>query len=154
MKREEVKKKLQGYRETQRRLEIAERELEVFETKLTPKIDYSKPRVGGNKINDMAEMIAELSALHEKIHREYMSASRELIEVKEMIDAVPDSKERAILSRRYIQCQHWDTISYEMRLDRRWVFRLHDRALDELADGTVKTDKKKNSALGKGVNLQ
>lgn len=153
MTREEIKKKLQGYREAQRRLEIAKRELEEFETKLTPPIDYSKPRVGGGKVTDMADMISKLSSIHERIHKDYIEASNNLLEVKEMLGRVEDTKEREILTRRYISCQHWDTISYEMRLDRRWIFRLHDRALDFLADGTVKTDKSENKALGKGVAL-
>ena len=134
MTREEVKKYLQDYRQAQRRLEIAQRELEEFESKLTPPIDYSKPRVGGGKKTDMADLIARLSAIHDKVHNEYMEASNQLIKVKEMLTKVEDAREREILTRRYISCQHWDTISYEMRLDRRWVFRLHDRALDKIAE--------------------
>ena len=134
MTREEVKKYLQDYRQAQRRLEIAQRKLEEFESKLTPPIDYSKPRVGGGKKTDMADLIARLSAIHDKVHNEYMEASNQLIKVKEMLTKVEDAREREILTRRYISCQHWDTISYEMRLDRRWVFRLHDRALDKIAE--------------------
>lgn len=135
MTREEVKKKLQGYREAQRRLETAQMELAVFEAKLTPSMDYSKPRVGGSKVSDMADIVEKLSQAHSKIHEEYLRASEELIAVKEMISRIEDVRARAILSRRYISCQHWDSISYEMRLDRRWIFRLHDRALDEIAGG-------------------
>ena len=134
MTRDEIKKKLQGYREAQRRLETAQRELEVIESKLVPSMDYSKPRVGGNKISDMADMIAKLSAMHDKVHAEYMEASHQLIEVKELLNGLDESRSREILSRRYISCQHWETISYEMRLDRRWIFRLHDRALDKIAE--------------------
>lgn len=154
MTREEVKRKLQGYRMAQRQLEIAQRELEAFEASLTPPIDYSKPRVGGGKVADMADMVAKLSVIHDKIHRDYMDASQQLIEVKDLISRVEDAREREILTRRYISCQHWDTISYEMRLDRRWVFRVHDKALDSIAeDGTIRTDKRKNSSLGKGVDF-
>lgn len=153
MTREEVKKKLQSFREAQRRLEIAERELEEFGSRLTPPIDYSKPRVGGSNTSDMGDIVAKLSEMHDKIHKEFIEASNQLLEVKEMLNGVKDVREREILSRRYISCQHWDTISYEMRLDRRWIFRLHDRALDEIADDISKTDKENNKAMGKGVRL-
>ena len=133
MTREEVKNKLKGYRDAQRRLEIAERELEVFESKLTPSIDYSKPRVGGGKASDIADIISKLAQMHDRVKEEYLEASRQLVEVKKLLESVDDEQSRDILSRRYISCQHWKTISIEMRLDWRWMFRLHNRALDELA---------------------
>lgn len=135
MTREEVKKILKGYRDSQRRYESAIRELEEFEAMIeSVTIDYSKPKVKGGKRKELADVIDELKRMHEKADREWTESARAMVEVKELITKVKDEKCYEVVSRRYLSGQHWDTISYEMRLDKRWIFRLHDRALDEIAN--------------------
>lgn len=134
MTKNEVKEKLQGYRAALRRQERAERELEVFTARMLPSVDYTIPKVEGGKSQDVSDYIDELTRIHKLIAEEYEQATKELIEVKKLLLKVEDARKYEILSRRYISCQHWDVISYEMRLDRRWMFRLHDRALSELAE--------------------
>ena len=52
---------------------------------------------------------------------------------QELINAVPDSLNiRELLNMRYVQCLRWDDVADCMYLDRRWVLRLHKRALDYL----------------------
>lgn len=134
MTRQEIKSKLRGYRDAQRRLETAERELEEFEAKIENiTVDYSKPRVSGSQNKDVADVIDKLRQMHERINNEWLEASRRIIEVKEIINTFDDARAVEILSRRYISCQHWETISYEMRYSREHLIRLHDDYIYKLS---------------------
>lgn len=48
------------------------------------------------------------------------------------IDALPDARLRRVLHRRYLLGQSWPTIAQELHTDERWIYRLHNRALDML----------------------
>lgn len=45
------------------------------------------------------------------------------------IEAVPDDRYRTLLDMRYRAYWDWDRIADAMQYDKRWIFRLHGRAL-------------------------
>lgn len=53
---------------------------------------------------------------------------------RELIRKVPQELNmREILTRRYINLMSWNDVSESMYLDKRWIMRLHKRALEFLA---------------------
>ena len=53
-------------------------------------------------------------------------------DIKKMIDKIDDQKLHSVLYRRYILGQKWEEVAVSMRLDYRWITRLHGRALQNL----------------------
>lgn len=134
MTRDEVRKKLKGYNEAKSRYMTAARELEEFNAMIFPKLDYSKQKVKGGKKSDMANIVADIAKLREQCEVEMRTAVSEMIKVKGIIRRVEEARNREILSRRYISSQLWEEIAFEMQIDRRYLFKLHNKALDELAE--------------------
>ena len=133
---EEMRKKLYGFREARWEFERSQRELEEIESMIEGlSFDYSKPRVTSTPEQDkFSKMIDRLVKIREKCVKQGAEASLKMTDIKELIDSVEDARGREILSRRYISCQHWNTIAYEMRTDRRWLFTLHDREVEKLCE--------------------
>ena len=75
-----------------------------------------------SKIVDMEnEVDAEIDKLHDvKKH------------VQEVISAVPNAKQRAVLTRRYINGYTWERIAVELNISYQWVCELHGRALQNI----------------------
>ena len=135
MTREQVIDILKSYRASQRRWETARREIEIIESKLTSySIDYSKPRVDGGIKQGMEKLLAELADIHKRIDREAQEAGENLIAVKKLILSLDDATEYEVISRRYMSCQHWETISYEMRYSRSRIFQIHDNAITHICE--------------------
>ena len=134
---EEMRKKLYSFRDARGEFERSKRELEEIETMIQGlSIDYSKPRVSSSTPPDaLSKTIDKLIQVRNKCAAQGVEASKRMQEVKEIIESVEDIRVRAILSRRYLSCQHWNTIAYEMRTDRRWCIRLHDREVMRLCKG-------------------
>lgn len=132
MTRDEVRRRLKGYREAKRRYESAARELEELNAMIMPAMDYSKHKVKGGKRSDMADLVADIAKLHEQLEIEMRTAISEMIKVKTIIKKIDNERDNELLSRRYISCQLWEEIAEDMNIERRYVFRLHNKALDEL----------------------
>ena len=75
-----------------------------------------------SKIVDMEnEVDAEIDKLHDvKKH------------VQDVISAVPDAKQRAVLTRRYINGYTWERIAVDLDISYQWVCELHGRALQKI----------------------
>lgn len=56
-----------------------------------------------------------------------------LDELEAAVASVEDARLRQVLYLRYIEGKKWEEIALKMNYDYRWVLRLHDRALAELA---------------------
>ena len=134
MKFEEMRKRLYSFRDARRDFERSKRELEEVETMIQGlSIDYSKPRVTSSQEPDsLAKAIDELIRIRNKCAAQGEEAVNCMKDVVGLIHSVKDVRGKEILSRRYISCQHWNTIAYEMRTDRRWIIRLHDREVLKL----------------------
>ena len=53
-------------------------------------------------------------------------------EITEAISKLENPVYRTIFTARYINFKTWETIAEEMELDLRWVYRLNQRAIEEL----------------------
>lgn len=52
--------------------------------------------------------------------------------VQDVISAVPNAKQRAVLTRRYINGYTWERIAVDLDISYQWVCELHGRALQKI----------------------
>lgn len=134
-RRQEVKEMLLDYRRALERIENARIQLETLQEIIdSAPVDYRKPKIAGKDRKDLSEKIAEIEKLHKEIDSEWMDSIQELVKIKKVLTLIENPRGFNILFRRYIRCQAWDTIAYEPITDKRWVQRIHDKTLDEIAE--------------------
>jgi DNA-directed RNA polymerase specialized sigma subunit len=67
-----------------------------------------------------------------------------LQEIKHKIEAairtVPNAKQRAVLTRRYINGQTWEQIAVDLNISYQWVCELHGRALQKISEQLIEVD--------------
>lgn len=98
--------------------------------RITPVLSAT-PGGGGNgqQLPAIVERIEEIRA---KITERIEQGLKARTEIAVVIDQLTDAQELAIMRRRYMLGQRWGEISQEMNLDKRWVTRLHRRAVRKL----------------------
>lgn len=77
----------------------------------------------------MADTICRIIDLEREITAEIDELIDLKIEVMSVIKRVEDKKYRLILEKRYLCFQTWERIAADMKKDRRWLYRLHGKAL-------------------------
>ena len=138
---EAKKQYLLRYRQAEREIRLLHEELAQLESmavRATP--SYSGEAHGSGsgsrvesateKINDCKAEINQATSTAMDIRREVMAA----------IATVPDGRLRELLRRRYILGQKWEQIAWEMDLEFRQTFHLHNRALTQLTIETHISD--------------
>lgn len=98
-------------------------------TAVTPVLSDMPKGGGADKIQNAVCRIADIEAdINRKIDRQIDLRAR----IETAICAIPDGRLRDLMRYRYIDGLTWEQIAVTMRLDYRWVLRLHGRALSEL----------------------
>ena len=85
------------------------------------------PNRGGSR---MADAVCKMIDLENEIARDMdrlIEVKREIVTV---INAVDDVVLRTLLEKRYLCGAPWEEISVDLCFNRRWTFRLHDKALE------------------------
>ncbi len=90
-------------------------------------------RVQANSRNDR---LSEISAVLLDLIDSYATDVTRLLaikyNVKAIIESVRSHKHRCLLSLRYESFMTWDEIAEEMHYDCRWVYRLHNKAIEAI----------------------
>jgi hypothetical protein len=86
------------------------------------------PNRGGSA---MADAVCEIIDLENEISRDMTRLVETQKRIKEVIGKVGDVELRIILEQRYLCGSAWEKIAMSLCHNRRWVFRLHDKALSE-----------------------
>lgn len=82
------------------------------------------------KIVDMEhEVDLEIDHLQEIKHK-----------IEAAIQSVTDAKQRAVLTRRYINGQTWEQIAVDLNISYQWVCELHGRALQKISEQLIEVD--------------
>ena len=87
------------------------------------------PNRGGSR---MADAVCKMIDLENEIARDMdrlIEVKREIVTV---INAVDDVVLRTLLEKRYLCGATWEEISVDLCFNRRWTFRLHDKALEAI----------------------
>jgi len=86
-----------------------------------------------NKRSDtIADGIATINDIEKTINQEIDELIELRKEIEDKINAVDDPKLRELLKCRYLDCKSWEEIAYKNNITWRHVYRLHEKALDEI----------------------
>lgn len=86
-----------------------------------------------NKRSDViSDGIAIISEIEDTINKEIDNLINLKKEIENKIDQVEDPKLRELLKCRYLDCKSWEEIAYKNNITWRHVYRLHEKALDEI----------------------
>ena len=89
------------------------------------------PNHGGST---MADAVCKIIDLQEEINRDIdhlVDLKREIVAV---IKAVEDTEYQILLEKRYLCFHTWEQIAVDMHYSGKWVQKMHDRALDVVAE--------------------
>ena len=103
--------------------------VEVKSDILTLQAASLSEKVSGTKESDLADKYIKLEKYLSKVVEEMDKLIDMRVEAKSMIAMLPDSRQRAILYARYINCQKWEDIASDTDLSWKSVFRIHKKAL-------------------------
>ena len=86
-----------------------------------------------NKRSDtIATGIATINDLEKEINEEIDKLIKLRKEIEDKINAVEEPRLRELLKCRYLDCKSWEEIAYKNNITWRHVYRLHEKALDEI----------------------
>lgn len=84
-----------------------------------------------HKYSDLIARILELEQKLDVAIDEMVDAKNRVVEV---ISRVESPQECAVLTRRYINCQRWEQIAFEMNYSYRGVLKINDRAIESVGE--------------------
>lgn len=94
--------------------------------------DYSND--GNTQANDNAleRAICKIIDYEKEVNERIDKLVDKKNEIEKTIDKIESQKLKEILERRYLLFEKWEQIAVAMDIDLRWVYRLHNRALNNL----------------------
>lgn len=88
------------------------------------------------KVDSLQNTIANIMDLRVEINEEidkFVDLQREIMHV---INKIPNSKHRSVLTYRYLSFQEWELIALKMGCSAKHIYKLHREALDKVAELT------------------
>lgn len=132
MNNEEKKKFLWSYRDSVRRAERIDSEIEEIRAiKMSASSGRSGSSCKGRK-NDLSGYAARLDSLEIKLEKEKCDRIYSYEAVEKAIDSLENAQERDVLFYRYIKGMSWWEIAEKMKYSERQVHRFHGGALANL----------------------
>ena len=90
------------------------------------------PRNSNHGDSTMADAVCKIIDLQNEIAADMDRLVQIKKDIVDVIGKVNDVKFRILLEKRYLCGETWEEITVSLYHNRRWVFRLHDKALDEV----------------------
>lgn len=133
--KKKIKNYLRGYERAEERIRQIEADIDYINQTLDsmPQIFDGMPR-GGNMSDRAAQEGQRLWALSMELSEKRCEAIKKRKEIAEKIRQVPNAKYMRLLYSRYIELKPWAEIALDMNRDPRWVFRIHNFALEAIKD--------------------
>lgn len=111
-------------------LRQTEKELnEIRADILTLRASSLSEHVSGSKNSDTADKYIRLESYMEKVNAEWDKLIDMRNAAKDLIGAMPDPAQQAVLYARYINGQRWEDIAVDMHYSWKGIFKLHGQAL-------------------------
>ena len=98
----------------------------------TGSIQYGERVSHTRNVTAMEDAVIRLMAEEEKLKNASGTLIRFQAENAELINTLDDSRQRAVLTRRYIGFETWERIAENMHYSTRWVLKQHVIALKKL----------------------
>lgn len=128
-----AKEFLRRAREVDRRVDEAQERVDRLRAKLeSGRMSQitGMPRGGSG---DWTQTADRLIALEQRVNAQTREMVRWKLAAIDAIDAVGEVRLREVLELYYVDGFTWDQVAERMGLDKRWIFRLHGRALLQIA---------------------
>lgn len=128
---EEAKKELRSLRYTRGELDVMSEQilrLKLSAEKVT-QILSDMPRGGNGK--ELDEIIARICDLQAAYANKYHALNETVFSVYEALERIDNPTFKSILERRYVLCERWEVIAAKLGYERRWLLKMHGRALCE-----------------------
>lgn len=116
-------------------LEIArlEQEIELWESRAQQMtVSFSLLVSGGEHEDRLQSAVDELVELRALLFDRLLDSTALRMDIEHSISGINDERLRLLLELRYIDGLTWEKVADKMRIEYRWVLRLHKRALGEL----------------------
>ena len=84
-------------------------------------------------VSRLEDTVCRIVDLQEEINRDIDRLVDLKCEITKCVKAVPDMEYRVILEKRYLCFMSWNEIARDMQYTIRHLYRLHDRALENIA---------------------
>lgn len=142
----EVKSFLNSVRRQEMEFKAIEEELSRVRTDIyflkSPRLEE---KVQTSHQAELSEKVERLEFYEEQVRDELEKLASLRITAKKIIALEPDTEKRAILIRRYLLGQKWESIAVQMNLGLQWVFKLHGQSLfllesNDLAKEAIKSE--------------
>jgi RNA polymerase sigma factor (sigma-70 family) len=132
-----TKNELKQYYWTKRRIQQLENKILELEseaerqTAQIGRVPGPSGNVKGHVKDRMAEIVAKIVELKDKLNNEIASSYESLAKITEAIKGLP-SRERYLIHARYIECKKWEQIAVEMNYSWQHIHEIHAKALKKL----------------------
>ncbi len=129
---DEKKKYLRQYRYLEGRVNSLCDELAKWRSlaeRITPVLSDMPKGSGGDRLPRTVEKIIELEQELDAQIDQMIDTRRE---IEKAVAAVDDQRLRDVLEQHYIRGLTWEDVAQIMKIDTRWVYRLHIKALQKL----------------------
>ena len=124
---------LRRYQDSLRRERVLAQEIERLRTEaehITPLLTGMPG--GGKGADKLPRAVERIEQARAELAAQVEQCQRVRAEVAEVIEQVDNVRALEILRRRYMLGQRWEQIAADMRVDERWMRRLHHRTVDRM----------------------
>lgn len=133
--RDELYETLRAPRETEKEIrDLTDQIYELLWTTVPGAIRYDLPKVQTSPQDQMAEVSAQIDLAQRRLVELCRRKQREQDTIRQIVMRCVDltKAERQIIRGRYIACESWERISYDLDLTDRRVYQIHRSACDKL----------------------
>ena len=123
--------------QVERRVQAREAQLDTLRDRMT-RVRSAAPKgpageIRGPRVDwtDAVDALADAEAVYLKEIAEMCAVKKA---IRTQIEAVEPAHYRELLEYRYVYCLSWDDVADKLGYDRRYVFKLHNRALKALIE--------------------
>lgn len=92
-------------------------------------IRYDKDKIQSSNQTDLSDIVIHIMKAEDHLREAYIRCLQKMIEIRKVIDAVPDPRARELLKRRYIAGQSFGEIQEEMAYEAGTIYNYHGKAL-------------------------
>ncbi len=124
---------LNQYRYADKEIDRKIRELENWKSKIyNVTSTISDMPKGKGRADTIASGIANINEIEETINSDIDVLVNLRKNIETQINKVKDLKQKEVLKCRYLDFKKFEEIAVELKIDIRWIYRLHEKALDNL----------------------
>lgn len=113
-------------------IRVRQAEIEAMRSALYGKATRYDSIGGKPADNSLEKAIARVIDRERELNREISNMIAKKEEIATVIRKVGDARLRELLMRRYLSFEKWERIADGLGVDLRYVFKLHDKALNEI----------------------